>query len=65
MHVHLNVRFLVTLLDQVIHLDYIIIIIIIDVACHTPFLPGASLERAVIHTAQVSSFTLQYFPYYA
>jgi len=40
------------------------IIIIIVVSCHRPFLPGTSLEPAVIHTAQVSSFTLQYFPYY-
>jgi hypothetical protein len=35
-----------------------------DVSCHRPFLPGTSLEPAVIPTAQVSSFTLQYFPYY-
>jgi len=28
------------------------------------FLPGTSLEPAVITTAQASSFTLQYFPYY-
>ena len=35
-----------------------------DVACHTPFLPDTSLEPAVIPTAQASSFTLQYFPYY-
>jgi len=28
------------------------------------FLPGNSLEPAVIPTAQASSFTLQYFPYY-
>ena len=28
------------------------------------FLPGTSLERAVIPTVQASSFTLQYFPYY-
>ena len=27
-------------------------------------LPGSSLEPAVIPTAQASSFTLQYFPYY-
>jgi len=48
-------------------LDPIIIIIIIirmDVSCHRPFLPGTSLEPAVIPTAQASSFTLQYFPYY-
>jgi hypothetical protein len=42
----------------------IIIIIINIVSCHTPFLPGTSLEPAVIPTAQASSFTLQYFPYY-
>jgi hypothetical protein len=35
-----------------------------DVSSHTPFLPGTSLEPAVIPTAQPSSFTLQYFPYY-
>jgi hypothetical protein len=47
---------------------YIIIIIIIItinvVSCHRPFLPGTSLEPAVIPTAQASNFTLQYFPYY-
>jgi len=42
----------------------IIIIIIIDVSCHRSFLPGNSLEPTVIPTAQASSFTLQYFPYY-
>ena len=42
----------------------IIIIIIIVVSCHRPFLRGTSLEPAVIPTAQASSFTLQYFPYY-
>ena len=35
-----------------------------DVSYHRPFLPGTSLEPAVIPTAQASSFTLQYFPYY-
>ena len=35
-----------------------------DVSCHRPFLLGTSLEPAVIPTAQASSFTLQYFPYY-
>ena len=40
------------------------IIIIIVISCHRPFLPGTSLEPAVIPTAQASSFTLQYFPYY-
>jgi hypothetical protein len=42
----------------------IIIIIIIVISYHKPFLPGTSLEPAVIPTAQASSFTLQYFPYY-
>jgi hypothetical protein len=37
----------------------IIIVIIMDVSCQRP-----SLEPAVIPTAQASSFTLQYFPYY-
>ena len=35
-----------------------------NVSCHRPFLPGTSLEPAVIPTAQASSFTPQYFPYY-
>ena len=42
----------------------IIIVIIIVISCHRPFLPGTSLEPAVIPTAQASSFTLQYLPYY-
>ena len=29
-----------------------------DVSCHRPFLPGTSLEPAVIPTAQVSSLLL-------
>ena len=33
-------------------------------SCHRPLLPGTSLEPAVIPSAQASSFTLQYFPYY-
>ena len=37
---------------------------LIIVSCHRSFLPGTSLEPAVIPTAQASSFTLQYFPYY-
>ena len=43
----------------------IIIIIIIRYGCllSQAFLPGTSLEPAVIPTAQASSFTLQYFPY--
>ena len=44
----------------------IIITIIIQYVCllSQTFLPGTSLEPAVIPTAQASSFTLQYFPYY-
>jgi hypothetical protein len=37
----------------------IIIIIIGVVSCHTPFLPGSSLELAVTPTTQASSFSLQ------
>jgi hypothetical protein len=33
-------------------------------SCHRPILRGNSLEPTVIPTAQASSFTLQYFPYY-
>jgi hypothetical protein len=42
----------------------IMIIIIIIFRCHRPFLSGTSLESTVTPTAQASSFTLQYFPYY-
>ena len=42
----------------------IIIIIIIVISCNRPFLPGTSLEPAVIPTAQAASFTLQHFPQY-
>jgi len=44
----------------------IIIIIIIQYVCllSQAFLSGTSLVPAVIPTAQASSFTLQYFPYY-
>ena len=42
----------------------IIVIIRYGCLCHGPFLPGPSLEPAVIPTAHASSFTLQYFPYY-
>ena len=42
----------------------ITIIIIIDVSSHRLFFMVLLFETAVIHTAQASSFTLQYFPYY-
>ena len=50
--------------EHCFYIIIIIIIIIIIVSCHRPFLRGTSVEPAVIPTAQVSSFTLQYFPYY-
>ena len=55
---------------QLIVIIIIIIIIIVVVVviwmslCRRPFLPGTFLEPAGIPTAQVSSFTLQYFPFY-
>jgi hypothetical protein len=42
----------------------VVVVVVVDVSCHRPFLPGTSLEPAVMPTAQASSFTLQYFPYY-
>jgi len=42
----------------------LLLILDMNVSCHRSFLPGTSLEPAVIPTAQASSFTLQYFPYY-
>jgi hypothetical protein len=55
-----------SLLQNVLSMSitFIIITIINVVSCHRPFLPGTSLEPAVIPTAQASSFTLQYSPYY-
>ena len=49
---------------DIIIIIIIVVIIIIDDSCHRPFPSGTSLEPAVIPTAQASSFTLQYFPYY-
>ena len=40
-------------------------VVVVVISCHTPSLHAISpLEPAVIPTAQASSFTLQYFPYY-
>ena len=52
----------------ILFLLFIVLILLLllfymDVYCHRPFLPGTSLEPAVIPTAHASSFTLQYFPY--
>jgi hypothetical protein len=38
--------------------------VVFVVFCHRSVLPGASPEPNVIPTAQVSSYRLQYFPYY-
>ena len=43
----------------------LLLLLLLNFFCHRSFLPGTSLEPAAIPTAQVSSFTLQYFPYYA
>jgi hypothetical protein len=51
------------MITQLQLINIITIIINVD-SCHRPFLPGISLEPAVIPTAQASSVTLQYFPYY-
>jgi len=57
--------YLVAIPNTLRQLTIIIIIIIIWMSlCHRPFLPGTSLQPAVIPAAQASSFTLQYFPYY-
>ena len=55
---------LVLLFFYVSTFKIIIIIIDMNVSCHRYFFPGTALEPAVIPTAQASSFTLQYFPYY-
>ena len=56
----------ITLLLLLLLLLLLILLLLydMDVSCHRHFLPGISLEPEVIPTAQASSFTLQYFPYY-
>ena len=49
---------------SIVRLLLLLLLYDMDVSCHRPFLPGTSLEPAVIPTAQSPSFTLQYFPYY-
>ena len=55
-----------SLLYNVVCIIIIIIIVVVQYVCllSQAFLPGTSLEPAVIPTAQAASFTLQYFPYY-
>ena len=50
----------------IILLLFLLLLLLLDmvVSCLWPILPVTSLEPAVIPTAQFSSFTLQYFPYY-
>ena len=58
-------NFLQTTVISYVLTSYIIIIIIQYVCLLSQaFLPGTSLEPAVIPTAHASSFTLQYFPHY-
>jgi uncharacterized integral membrane protein len=60
-----NLIYVIIIIITIITIIIIIIIIIINVvSCHRSFLPGTSLEPAVIPNAQASSFTLQYFLYY-
>jgi hypothetical protein len=58
-----NYLYRLRILVLIIVIINIIIIIIIIFSCHRSFQPGTSLETTVIPTVQVSSFTLQYFPY--
>ena len=63
---HCTAFLLLLLLLLIIILILLLLLLLLydmDVSCHRPFLPGTSLEPAVIPTAQASSFTLQYFPY--
>ena len=46
----------------VVHL--LLLLLLLWMSLSQIFLPGTSLEPAVIPTAHASSFTLQYFPYY-
>jgi hypothetical protein len=61
---HLNRDMRNFLSSYIIIIIIIIIVVFVAVSCHRPILPGNSLEPTVIPTAQASSFTLQYFPYY-
>jgi hypothetical protein len=40
----------------------LLLLLLLLLSLVTGFLPGTSVEAAVIPTAQVSSFALQYFP---
>ena len=55
-----NMFALVPIVDSTSDIYVILLLYDVDVSCHRPFLPGTSLEPAVIPTAHASSFTLQY-----
>jgi len=44
-------------MDFIIIIIIIVVVVVVVVSCHRPFLPGTSLEPAVIPTAQASSQT--------
>ena len=59
-----NTIIIIIIIIIVVVVVVVVVVVDMDVSCHRSFLPGTSLEPAVIPTAQASSFTLQYFPYY-
>ena len=63
-HIITGITFVFTFHMRCISIVRSLYFIIMYVSYHRLFLPGTSLEPAVIPTAQVSSFTLQYYPYY-
>jgi hypothetical protein len=42
----------------------VVVVFVVVVSCRSPSLPGTTSEPTAIPTAQVSTFTLQYLPYY-
>jgi len=60
----LIVAVVIVIIIIIISILFLSLLYDMDVSCHRSFLPGTSLEPAVIPTAQASSFTLQYLPYY-
>jgi flagellar basal body-associated protein FliL len=57
----LNHSFIIIIIIIVV---VVVVLVVVVISCHMPFPPGTSLEPPVTPTAQASSFTLQYFPYY-
>jgi hypothetical protein len=52
------------IVSKIVNLLLLLLSLLSLLSLVTGFLPGISLEPAVTPTAQASSFTLQYFPYY-